>query len=290
MNILYSLRLSGKLAIRRLVLIHTIKTLPKPAWSCIKKLSSILCTLLVAPCISLVLFSCSTTPDAQSLAQAEAHNTLAYSYLNNGKLNNAFVELQKAIQFDPENKETLNYLGYISMRFKKYDEAVSYYQKSIAIDPQYSDARNNLGVAYMEMDQWDEAIEQFEAALENPTYRTPEKAYTNMGYAYFKTGDFLNAETVLKKAETRNPTFTFSMYMLGLVYKALGDEEAAIAALDRALKVAPDYIDARWELAQAYLRTGDNDKALLLFEKIAEQAGDTQMGLDAQEYIELIEQ
>ncbi|UCE72590.1 MAG: tetratricopeptide repeat protein [Nitrospiraceae bacterium] len=267
-----------------------MKTLPNPACACIQNLSTLLWSLIAALFISFVLIACSTTPDAQSMARAEAHNKLATSYINNDQLNNAFVELQKSLQLDPQNKETLNSLGYISARFKKYDEAVSYYEKAIALDPQYSFARNNLGVAYLEMGQWDQAIEQFESALVNPTYGTPERAYTNMGYAYYKKGDYLNAESVLKEAETRNPTFILAMYRLGLVYKELGDDAAAIAELDRALKVAPDYLDARWELAQAYLRTGDNEKALLQFEKIAEQASDSQMGLDAQEFIHLIEQ
>jgi len=210
----------------------------------------------------LLIISCATTPDPEVLKMAEAHNKLGASYLENGRLNEAFVEFQKTISLDKNNKEAYNYLGYISMRFGKYDDAISYFKKAISIDRNYSEAINNLGVVYAQLERWDDAIEQFKKALSNPTYKTPEWAYLNMGYAYYRKGEYDKAEDAVKDALIRNPIFPRAIYTLGLIYKAKGDYDSAINQFKKAVGIMPDYIDAHWELANLYIELGKKAKAI----------------------------
>lgn len=237
-----------------------------------------------------VLFftACAITPDIEDVKQSEAHNKLGYSYLNNEQLSEAFIEFQKAIKLNPENKDALNYLGYISARFRRYDEAVSYYKRAISADPDYSDAMNNLGVTFLDMGNWDEAITYFKAALSNPIYATPEKAFSNMGYAYYKKSDYQKAEETLKEALLRNPVFPVANYYLGLVYVKLGDDKAAVEEFKKTLGIMPEYMDAHWELAQAYLRSGGRDDALEHFRIIADKDTDTKRSREALQYIEML--
>jgi type IV pilus biogenesis/stability protein PilW len=237
----------------------------------------------------LLFFACATTPTIEDIKKADAHYKLGISYITKGELKEAFIEFQKSIRLNPKNKEALNYLGYISTRFKKYDEAISYYKRAISIDPNYSEAMNNLGVTYLEIENWDEAIKYFKKALDNPIYPTPEKAYSSMGYAYYKKGEYQKAVDTLKEALTRNPVFPLAIYTLGLVYTKLGNDEAAIEEFKRAINIVPDYVEAHWELANAYLRIGERDKAVEHFKIVAEKSGDTKIGKDALEYVELLE-
>jgi type IV pilus biogenesis/stability protein PilW len=243
-------------------------------------------SVLFTLCIAFMVFSCASTPDTEDIKKAEAHNKLGYSYLNDGQLNEAFLEFQKALALNPKNKETLNYLGYISARFKNYDGAVSYYKRAISLDPDYAEAVNNLGVAYAETGEWDEAIRQFKAALDNPLYRTPSLAYSNMGYAYYKKGDYVNAEKSLHNALVRNPLLPRALYILGLVYVETGSEQKAIDELKKAIGIVPEYVDAHWELAKAYMRTGKKAQALKHFRVVAEKDPDRQRRKDASDYIE----
>ncbi len=250
-------------------------------------IQAFICALCYVFCV-LFFSACATVPDSEDIKKAEAYNKLGVSYLNNDQLNEAFIKFQEAIKLNPENKETLNYLGYISVKFNKYEEAISYYKRAISIDPNYSEAINNLGVAYAEIENWDEAIKYFKAALSNLLYRTPERAYLNMGYAYYMKGDYQSAENALKEALMRNPVFPLAMYTLGLVYIELGNDEAAIKEFKRTIGIMSDYIDAHWELAKIYFRLGEKGKALKHFEVVAEKDENTERHRKALEYIEII--
>jgi len=233
-----------------------------------------------------ILISCASAPKAEDIQKAEALNSLGYAYLNDGKLNEAFVEFQKALALNPNNKETLNYLGYISTRFRKYDEAISYYRKAISLDPNYAEAVHNLGVTYADMEVWDEAIKYFKAALSNPVYSTPAQAYSNLGYAYYRKGDFVNAEKSLKEAILRNPVFPMATYILGLVYIEMKNDKSAVEEFKKAIGILPDYADAHWELGKIYLRTGQKARALKHFEVVAEKDTDTVRRREALIYIQ----
>lgn len=241
---------------------------------------------LFALYLLLLLSSCASTPTSENIRNAEAFSQLGYSYLNDGHLNEAFVEFQKAVALNPRNKEALSYLGLISTQFKKYDEAISYFKRAIFIDPNYADAINNLGVTYVEMGNFDEGITQFKAALRNPLYSTPAQAYLNMGYAYYKKGDFVNAENALRDALIRNPVSPAALYTLGLVYLETNRDGSAIEEFKKAIGIIPDYVDAHWELANLYLRTGNKAKALKHFKVVAEKDSNIERSRTALQHIE----
>jgi len=236
--------------------------------------------------ICLFLSSCVTAPTADDLKKAESHNKRGVSYLDNGDLNKAFVEFQEALKVNPRDKETLNFLGYISARYGKFEEAVSYYKKAIAIDPNYTDAINNLGTVYASLQKWDKAIEQFDNALKDPTYRTPDRAYSNLGFVYYEKGDYAKAEKALTASLVRNPVSARTLYVLGLVYIKLGNDGQAVDSFMKAIGMVPDYVDAHWELANLYLRTGDKARALKHFEVVAEKDEDATRIRKASEYIQ----
>lgn len=234
----------------------------------------------------LFVFSCASTPTSENIKNAEAFSQLGYSYFNGGHLNEAFVEFQKAVALNPKNKEALSYLGLISTQFKKYDEAISYFKRAISVDPNYADAINNLGVTYVEMGDPDEGIKQFKAALRNPLYRTPAQAYLNMGYAYYKKGDFVNAENYLRDSLIRNPVSPATLYTLGLVYLETDRDDSAIMEFKKAIGIMPDYVDAHWELAMLYLKKGDKARALKHFKAVAEKDNNVERSRTALQYIE----
>ncbi len=253
------------------------------------KISKNATVLFLALSVALFIVSCATAPNVEDVKIADTHYKLGVSYLAREQLNEAFVEFQKAIKFNPKNKNSLNALGLISTEFKEYGDAVTYYKRAISIAPDYSEAMNNLGVTYVKMEEWDEAIKYFKMALENPLYLTPQRAYSNLGYTFYTKGDYHNAMLTLKEAIIRYPDFLQPIYFLGLVYIKLGKIEAAIEEFKKAVNLAPQYIDAHWELANAYLRTGDVGKAFKHFKVIAESSADNDKREDALKYLELLE-
>jgi type IV pilus biogenesis/stability protein PilW len=240
--------------------------------------------------LSILIFvsACATAPTTEDIKRAEVYYKLGVSYLNKNQLKDAYIKFQEAIKLNPRDKYSLNALGYISARFKEYDDSISYYKKAISIDPNYSEAMNNLGVTYLELENWDEAARYFRMALKNPLYSTPEKAYAGLGYALYKKGEYLEAEKILKEALTRDPESPQTIFALGLVYTGLGKIEDAIEMFNKTLDIQPNYIDVHWELANAYLRLGDQKKALEHFQMVAKNSKDEKKREKALAYIELL--
>lgn len=61
---------------------------------------------------------------------AEAHAVRARHLSNQGMQNEAFAELQIALQLDPESWETNKQAGLLSFRQRRFEDAVGYYRKS----------------------------------------------------------------------------------------------------------------------------------------------------------------
>ncbi len=284
------------------------KRLPKvcvlPALLCARLLSvgqgarpgcfaSSVAKLFVVFCV--LFYGCVSTIGVENIKKSEARYNLGLSYLDKDRLQEASVEFQKAIKLNPKHYEVLNLLGYINARFKKYDEAISYYKRAISISPDYSEAMNNLGVTYLEIENWDEAIKYFQMALENPVYATPQKAYSNMGYAYYKKGEYSKVIDTIEQVFIRYPEGLlqpnyFPNYVLGLTYMKLGEAEIAIDKFKKALGITSENINVHWELANAYLRTGDNEKAVKHFKIVSESDFDKEKTKKALEYIKLLKE
>ncbi len=196
-------------------------------------------------------FSSCATPGSDRVKEAEAHYRLGISSMKEGKLQNAFVELQKAIGLNPADKRAHYALGLIYQEFGEYEKAENSLRRAIEIDPQYSEAFNSLGVLYMKTGRWKEAEEAFKKALQNPLYMSPEKALTNLAMLYYRLNKLSLAEVYFKKALRRVPDFPRAYYGLALCYNAMGRYGDAAEALQKGMKVDPR-IEGDQERARQY--------------------------------------
>ncbi|MFA5157293.1 MAG: tetratricopeptide repeat protein [Candidatus Omnitrophota bacterium] len=73
-----------------------------------------------------------------------AHDNMGYIYLNEGRLEKAVEELEKAIKVNPRSAVTFNNLGTAYSRLGSRDKAILCFQRAIELRPDYAKARNNL--------------------------------------------------------------------------------------------------------------------------------------------------
>lgn len=189
--------------------------------------------------LSMIFVSCATTSRYNKLREAEAHYKLGISHLKEGRPQLAFVELQKTISLNPDDKRAYYVLGLIYQEFGEYNEAEASLKKALKIDPEYSEAYNSLGVLYTRTGRWEEAIEAFQKAINNPLYLNPEKALTNLGMVYYRLGKYKEAEVYFRKAIKRVPDFPRAFYGLALCYNAMGRYGDAAEAIQKAIKFDP---------------------------------------------------
>lgn len=191
-----------------------------------------------------ILFSgaCASVGTEERQQKAAAHYQLGRSYLNDKNIQPAFVEFQKSLELNPDDKEAHNAIGLIYLeRFENYPKAIEHFLKALNEDKNFSEASNNLGTAYAKTGRFDEAIESYKRALLNPLYRNAEKAFNNLGWVYYRSRRYNDAIDAYKEAIKRNSDFHLPYYGLALCYNAAGRYGDAYTALRKAIELDPAY-------------------------------------------------
>src|SRR4030066_323337 len=114
-----------------------------------------------------IFFLCScATAGLENIEKANAHYQLGVSYLNEDKVQMAYVEFQKAIELDPNNKDVLNALGLIYLRFDDLPKAIDAYKGAIKRSPDYYPSYYGLALCYNAKGQYGDAASAFTRAIE----------------------------------------------------------------------------------------------------------------------------
>ena len=216
------------------------------------------------------------------------HMRLGVSYFREGDTTSALRELLEAEKLNPNDPQVCNVLGLIYLKKKDYEKAISYFNTALEVKPDFSEVRNNLGALYLELRQWDNAIFEFKRALSDDLYRTPERAYSNIGWAYYKKGDIGKAIDNYKKALDISPDFVLARYNLGISYLSINKVDKAINALKMAIKQNPDYFDAHYQLGLIYFNLNKREEAKREFDKVISTAPPGETRDSAQTYLDLL--
>jgi tetratricopeptide (TPR) repeat protein len=218
------------------------------------------------------LISCATS--AHNVDMSNAHYQVGMSYMNEKKTQMAFIEFQKAIEMNADNKEALNALGVIYLEFGDLQKAEETFLKAIRVDKNYSEAYSNLGATYGKMGRWPDAISAFKTAISNPFYRRPEIAYNSLGDAYRRSGRFDDSIDSYNDAIKRNQNFYRPYYGLALCLNAKGHYGEAASAMTRAIDLDP-------------LFRGDRNKAGEYFNKKRAEARNEELK-DIDDFLEIL--
>ncbi len=204
-------------------------------------MKKVFCILVCA-----VLISCATTKEeSDDVIQSDAYYQMGLSFMKEEKFQDAFVEFQKAIKSNPDNKLALNALGLIYLKFEDFERAEQSFLDALDVDGKFSEAYNNLGVVYSRLKKWEKAITQFEMALENPMYPSPERAYYNIGNAFYRMGKYREALRNYRYSVRRVPNFYASYYGMALCYNKIELYGEASQALMEGIKADPEIMGNR---------------------------------------------
>lgn len=120
---------------------------------------------------------------------------------------------------------------------QRHDEAAKSYRAALALDDGHINARNGLAALYAEQGDFAQAIPLWRRLTDKATMASgPGTAFlfSNLGYAYFLSGDYANAQTALEKACLLDPLNHRAWQRLGESLQKLGQEERAQQMLRQA--------------------------------------------------------
>lgn len=126
------------------------------------------------------------------------------------------------------------------MEVEQYDAAIQECQIGIRLKPTSALTAalyNNMGLAYLKIGQFPKAIVSFQQAISlNPSFSL---YYEHLVEAYTQSGGLASALNQLNGTTRSNAEDAQAWYLLGLAYKAQGDEASAKAAFETFLTLSP---------------------------------------------------
>ncbi len=130
----------------------------------------------------------------------------AFRFQQRGDLANAILLYQRSLEVQP-TAEAHTYLGWTYSMLGRLDEAIQECQKAIAVDPTFGNPYNDIGAYLIEKGEYAEAIPWLQKALVAPRYEAPQFPRLNLGRAYQKLGDYLEALRWYNAALEIDPLF-----------------------------------------------------------------------------------
>ncbi|MEZ4943308.1 MAG: tetratricopeptide repeat protein [Saprospiraceae bacterium] len=199
------------------------------------------------------------------------------------------IDRQKdALQWDLNAAYAYNELGLLERRLENYKTAIRYFEKAIELSPQWALPWTNLSAVYIDDEEYDlavtcgeraaqlnpanpliqfnlgiaysslkparvqDAINHYEKTLELDPGLT--EAYFNLGLLYLNEAKkSTEAVRVWKKYSELVPNEAEIYQNLAVAYLDMGDPDACLAALHKALEVNPQYHEAQFNIAEFYL-------------------------------------
>ena len=92
--------------------------------------------------------------------QAEKHFRTGFGYQNEGDLDKALEEYQKALQLNPNYTQVYTNVGTVYIEKKEYDKAIQQFKRVIELNYWDRKAHYNLGLAYLYKGEVEKAQEE----------------------------------------------------------------------------------------------------------------------------------
>ena len=194
---------------------------------------------------------------------------LADCWLRQGE-DHKVIDLLTPVEARDRSDQAIAYLlGTALLRAKQIDRGQQIIDRILSHGDS-AEAHLLLGTARLNAGEYEAAIADFEKAAKlNP--HLPD-VYSYLGRAHIQTGDTAAARLAFQKELEQNPNDFESNLNLGVLLKQDQDYDGALKLLDRALRVRPGELQARFQVAAVNLAAGRLNETRTELEAIVKQA------------------
>lgn len=185
---------------------------------------------------------------------SDAIEKLGKVQIQQGNMDQALALYQQATKDNPKNPIFYILSGELYDAKQNWDQAKAQYQQALVVSPDNALAANNL--AYVLLEQGgniDVAMNMAQTARRGMP-NSPSAADT-LGWAYYQKGIYHSAidqflEALRLNQKNGGPDSATVHYHLGLAYEKVNQNSLAREHLEKAVKLKPEYADARKALSE----------------------------------------
>src|SRR5712672_2401375 len=118
-----------------------------------------------------------------------------------GRVDEALVELERALRGGEKRAEIYSAISYIHYERKQFEEATAAYRRLLELEPDHPNGCCNLALCLQATEQWKEAAQFFERSLAaNPSRK---EAYLGLGACQLHMGQAKRAQEAYDSVLTR---------------------------------------------------------------------------------------
>ena len=185
---------------------------------------------------------------------AQSYPDTIKAMLESRQFDEAAVQMRTALMIEsggsfPEAQLELS-LGTAMASHDALPQAVHHFRQAVKIDPEFAKAHYALGLAIHEQGNERAAESHFQRAIElDEDYKAAFAGVCNtLAVAAFSSGDFKTALAHIQKALAMNANYAEAHNNAGLIYLQLGEPDKALDHLETALRINPQFQQARQHL------------------------------------------
>lgn len=209
-----------------------------------------------------------------------------------GRIELAIVEYQRALKEDPKYARAHANLCLAQLLLKRLDQAEHHCQLALKLDPDIHEIRHNLGLLRRLQGRNREAEEAFREALEiDPFYA---ESHYLLAAVLAQEGRIEDAEQHFRQAIENQPDYRTAHFQLGLLLQKQGRDAEAVPHFLKTLTVederTPVYL---YLLAHSYARLGDLEKSVESAAQAREKAlsvGKGELAADLERFLQQLRQ
>ena len=197
---------------------------------------------------------------------SEEYDERAHSLYNEGQYEDALEVLREGLALYPESVELHVGVGYARLAREEYAWARQSFELGLVLDGNHEDALAGLGETLLKLGQREAALERFRRILELG-YEDDLDLVLQVGRALFREELMEEAREFFETAVRESPDLAEAQACLGYAQHRLGEDEAAITHLERALELDDEHSEARIYLANILYDRGEYERALRHLER-----------------------
>ena len=168
-------------------------------------------------------------------------------------------EAYKTAEAHPLDAEANGRLGMVLDTYEQFEAAKICYVRAHRLAPQSFDWAYDLGYVLFKQGQYTQAIETLREALQLKPDYVPAKL--KLAESLFSDGQVEAAGKLYAEILQGDSSRAEAYYGLGRVQAGQGNTKAAVASLEKACELVPQFGAAQFALAGAYRKLGEPEKA-----------------------------
>lgn len=156
----------------------------------------------------------------------QAHSRLGARKYSQGKVDEAFFHFSESVRLRPDLAETHNNYGNTLAAKGRIDEALEQFAKAAELQPQLAVFQNNLAMTCMQSGRIEQAKEVFRKMLEQ--WPKDHTLHNNYAFALHRSGDSLGAIKSLQQALALAPNYEDAKKNLAVIREELAKQQSPV--------------------------------------------------------------